>query len=66
MHCGPYGSLAKLNALLCAASCVVLLMTAFTSNNLINELRLLLVCGGASIVFCYVSKLLLMNTFRLA
>jgi hypothetical protein len=65
MYCGPYGSLAKLNALLCAASCIVLLITLCTSNNLVNEVRLLLVCSGASIVFYYVSKLL-MNTFRVA
>jgi transposase len=65
MYYAPYGSLAKLNAALCAASCVVFAITIFTSNNLINEYRLLLVCGGATIVFYYMYKLI-MDTFRVA
>jgi hypothetical protein len=59
MYRGPYGSFAKLNALLSVAACVGFLITAFTSSSLIDELRLLLVCGGAAIVFNYVSKLLM-------
>ncbi len=64
-HYGPYRSLAKLNALLCAASLGVFLLTIFTSKNLINELQPLLVCGGASLLFYYVYKLLV-STSRVA
>jgi hypothetical protein len=56
---GPYGSFAKLNALLTVAACIIFLITAFTSSSVIDELRLLLVCGGAAAVFWYVSRLLM-------
>ena len=65
MNCGPYASLAKLNVLLCAASGFMFLVTIFTTSNIANDSRLLLVCGGASIVFYHVYKLL-MNTSRVA
>ena len=59
MNCAEYGSLAKLNALLCAASCIVFLITIFTSQNLMDESRLLLVCAGAANVFYYMYKLIM-------